>query len=112
MPTAQALERERPLPPTWASPAIPRVSGRQPGSAQIMEADSKEFFHQLNISCHKQPVHTSPRQDHTTGKNDKLYNPQTDLIPTQWMADPEVISDATSSSYAPCGTAANVPTHQ
>ena len=54
MPTAQVLKWERPSPPTSrASPVIPRVSGRQTGSAQIMEADSEEFFCQLNISCHK-----------------------------------------------------------
>lgn len=77
-----------------------------------MEADSEEFSRRLNISCHKRPAHTSPRQAHATGKNGKLYNPQTDPIPMRRTADPEVISDATSSSYAPRGTAANAPAHQ
>ena len=79
----------------------------------MMEADSEEFSRRLNISSsHKRPVHTSPRQTHASGKNSKLYNPQTDPIPMRRTADHEVISDATSSSYAPRGSPANPPAHQ
>ena len=53
-------------------------------------------------------VHTSPRQDHASGKNSELYNPQTDPIPMRQTADPEVISNTTSNSYAPHG----FPAHQ
>lgn len=114
--------RDRTLPPapstSCASPIIPRTSPspsprKQPASPQAIVADSEEFSCHLNISSsHKCTSHTSPRQAHASGKNNKLYNPQTDLIPMWWMADPKVISDATSSSYAPCGSPANPPAHQ
>ncbi|KIM86404.1 hypothetical protein PILCRDRAFT_4905 [Piloderma croceum F 1598] len=38
---------------------------------------------------------------HSSVKHNKLCNPQTDPIPIRYTAEPESISDATSSSYAP-----------
>ena len=80
----------------------------------MIEADPEDFSHRLNISgtSHKHPAHTSPRQAHASGKNSKLYNPQTDLITMRRTAEPEVISDATSSSYAPHRSPSNPPAHQ
>ena len=95
-----------------ASPVMPRASPVQsprkhPGSPQIIEADAEDFSRRLNISSSKRPAHTSPRTAHSSAKNNKLFNPQTDLIPMRHTAEPESISDATSSSYAPRGMSIN-----
>ncbi len=89
--------------------ASPNTSPRkQLASPQMIEADVEDFSCRLNISGTKRPAHTSPRPAHSSVKH-KLFNPQTDPIPMRHTAEPESISDATSSSYAPRGLSANPP---
>ena len=57
-------------------------------------------------------VNQQTRPVHASGKSSKLYNPQTDPIPMRRTAEPEMISDATSSSYAPRRSPANSSAHQ
>ena len=52
------------------------------------------------------PAHTPPYPP-TVGQS--LVHQR---MPPQWTADLEIISDATSSSYAPHGSPANLPAHQ
>ncbi|KAG1891533.1 hypothetical protein F4604DRAFT_1706903 [Suillus subluteus] len=60
------------------------------------EADPDDFSRRLKIS-------TSPRPHHHTKQTQqgKLFNPNTDPIPMRRTAEPESISDATSSSSPP-----------
>jgi len=81
-------------------------------SPQTVEADPEEFSRRLNISSNKRPTHTSPREAHSSAKTGKLFNPHTDPIPMRRTAEPESISDATSSSYAPRGLPANATAQQ
>ncbi|KAI0928296.1 hypothetical protein AcW2_004349 [Taiwanofungus camphoratus] len=78
-----------------------------------MEADADEFSRRLKISA------TSPRAAHSKTQNvngsaggspGKLYNPNTDTIRKPVItAEPDNISDATSSSYAPRGPVPHGP---
>jgi protein SMG6 len=80
-------------------------------SPQIVEADPEEFSRRLNISSNKCTVHTS-RQPHSLAKSAKLFNPNTNPIPMRHTAEPESISDAMSSLYAPRGSPAKATAHQ
>lgn len=108
----RSSSRPRERTPAPASPSTSKVSPVSPRVAPaasprkhqaIVEADPEDFSRRLNISGSKRPVHTSPRPAHSSAKNNKLFNPSTDPIPMRRTAEPEPISDATSSSYAPRG---------
>jgi protein SMG6 len=61
------------------------------------EADPDDFSRRLKISSSPAPRTSPPSKHHNT----KLFNPETDPIPMRYSAEPESISDTTSSSYVP-----------
>ncbi|KAL4074508.1 hypothetical protein V8B97DRAFT_2092695 [Scleroderma yunnanense] len=76
-----------------------------------VEADPDDFSRRLKIS-NSPRSHQPSRQQPSA----KLYNPDADPIPMRHTAEPEAISDATSSSYVPRITPAaphqrDPPTH-
>jgi hypothetical protein len=91
---------------------VPSPRKHNQSSPQIVEADPEEFSRRLNISSNKRTVFTSPRQPRSSAKPAKPFNPNTDPIPMRHTAEPESISDATSSSYAPRRSLAKATAHQ
>lgn len=95
----------------------PPSSPRRHASPQVIvsrtthEADHEDFSRRLNISSSPSP-RPSPVA-HKQGASSKLFNPNTDPIPMRRTAEPEVMSDATGSSYVvvprggPSSTSAN-----
>ncbi|GLB35314.1 putative est1 DNA/RNA binding domain [Lyophyllum shimeji] len=75
-------------PPTAARSPRPPVPPRR----NVPEADHDEFSRRLKISSSPAPQPKS---------SPKLFNPQADPIPLRRTAEPEAMSDATSSSYLP-----------
>ncbi|KII88741.1 hypothetical protein PLICRDRAFT_176290 [Plicaturopsis crispa FD-325 SS-3] len=87
---------ERPLPPPPPAPRPQEKSPRKTPHVVVSrptEADPEEFSRRLKISHSPRPKHATPQQA-------KLYNPEKDAIPMRHTAEPESISDVTSSSYA------------
>ncbi|KAF5387074.1 hypothetical protein D9615_001809 [Tricholomella constricta] len=87
--------RERPQPPPSppAAPArSPRPNGAQRRPNIVPDADHDDFSRRLKISSSPAPQSKPPP---------KLFNPQADPIPLRRTAEPEALSDATSSSHLP-----------
>ncbi|KAG0705195.1 hypothetical protein DFH29DRAFT_908006, partial [Suillus ampliporus] len=102
-PSASRLLPSTPTPPAAPSRSTPAATS--PRKTQLAphvvvsrpsEADPEDFSRRLKIS-------TSPRPHHHTKQphQGKLFNPNTDPIPMRRTAEPESISDATSSSSPP-----------
>ncbi|KAF8559498.1 hypothetical protein OG21DRAFT_1594361 [Imleria badia] len=83
--------------------ATRRTDRPPPSPPRKAPVDPDDFGRRLRISP---PVRQQQPKQHN---NNKLYNPDTDPIPTRRTHDPEPVSDATSSSYLPRNTA---QTHQ
>ncbi|OCH95657.1 hypothetical protein OBBRIDRAFT_767535 [Obba rivulosa] len=110
-PTArQPSPRRMHAPPATAS--APSIVVSQPPSSR-MDAVPDEFSRRLKISA------TSPRPSHAKAQDasgspkGKLWNPNTDPIrkPQVLVAEPDTISDAASSSYAPRGHTSRANAH-
>jgi len=73
--------------------ASPRVTVSRP----TLDADHEDFSRRLKISSSPSPRLAQPV--HKQNPSSKLFNPNTDPIPMRRTAEPEVMSDGTSSSY-------------
>ncbi|KAG6333998.1 hypothetical protein ID866_5081 [Astraeus odoratus] len=98
--------------PSAASPLTSQTntSPRRPHASPNVvvsrpEADPDDFSRRLRISNSPRPQQQT-KQQHPG----RLYNPDADPIPMRRTTEPEAISDATSSSYAPRN--APVSSHQ
>ncbi|EAU88181.2 hypothetical protein CC1G_03853 [Coprinopsis cinerea okayama7 len=104
--TPSRTERSPRLSTQTASKQAPN-SPRRHASPQVIvtrqaqEADHEEFSRKLHISSSR----PSPRQAHAQANKQggayKLYNPDTDRIPTRRIPEPEAHSDTTGSSHVP-----------
>jgi len=66
-------------------------------SRPTQDADHEDFSLRLKISSSLSPILAQPA--HKQCASSKLFNPNTDPIPMRRTAEPEVMSDGTSSSY-------------
>ncbi|KAJ8463961.1 hypothetical protein ONZ45_g17401 [Pleurotus djamor] len=100
-PVPQSSARSR---PAHHPPSSPRKRHPSPQSHSSRlpqpDADPEEFSRRLRISS-PPTTRPSPTHRHAGPSHHRLYNPDTDSIPMQRTAEPESISDATSSSYVP-----------
>lgn len=99
---------ERPLtrpsspPPAPVQLSPPRKSNPPPPQVVVSRTDSMEASEEQ--PRRKRPANMSPRAHHASAHSTKgkLYNPEVDPIPTmRRTAEPELLSDNGSSSYAP-----------
>ncbi|EGN96009.1 hypothetical protein SERLA73DRAFT_112057 [Serpula lacrymans var. lacrymans S7.3] len=93
-----AIPSPAPVPPrTFPVISSPRRNQQPPHLVVSRpEADPEDFSRRLKISTSSRPSYPKQHQQQS-----KLFNPDTDPIPMRRTAEPESISDATSSSYVP-----------
>ncbi|KAG1756261.1 uncharacterized protein EDB91DRAFT_1091560 [Suillus paluster] len=105
-PSASRLQPPAPNPPPVPSRSFPAAtSPRKTHLAPHVivsrpEADPEDFSRRLKISTSPRPHRDHSKQPH----QGKLFNPNTDPIPMRRTAEPESISDVTSSSSPPRNT--------
>ncbi|EED78536.1 predicted protein [Postia placenta Mad-698-R] len=111
LPSSSTLRPRPPSPRRLHAPLHPNPSIIvSQSSSSAMEADADDFSRRLKISA------SSPRTSHAkphagpSGSPGKLYNPNADYSRRPILtAEPDTISDAASSSYAPRGPAPHGP---
>ncbi|KAF7966165.1 hypothetical protein HWV62_39776 [Athelia sp. TMB] len=84
-----------------SSSYAPRGPSGSPNNREL-SAHQRQLFDHRKDDPHEKALSQVPRPSHNMAKT-KLFNPQTDPIPMLRTAEPEAVSDATSSSYAPRG---------
>jgi len=85
--------------PSRQTPASPRrhASPQVIVSHPTQDVDHEDFSRRLKISSSPSPRPAQPSHKQTASS--KLFNPDPDPIPMRRVADPEVLSDGTGSSY-------------
>lgn len=102
-PSHARSERSPKLPVQSAIPRNLPASPRRHASPHVIvsrpsqDADHEEFSRRLKISSSPSPRPSQATQ--RANASSKLFNPDTDPIPTRHTAEPEVMSDGTGSSY-------------
>ncbi|KAJ7470538.1 hypothetical protein FB451DRAFT_1254044 [Mycena latifolia] len=91
-------ERPQPQPPASRKHAHPQLV------VSDTDADADDFSRRLKISA--SPTRHPAKQ---SAQPTRLFNPDRDPIPMRRTAEPEAMSDAASSSYAPRGAAPAAP---
>ncbi|KAI5124523.1 hypothetical protein M0805_003047 [Coniferiporia weirii] len=94
----------RAISPTMQAVSPPPRKVQQPAPQVVVSRstllDNPDEFHRR-----RKPTNTSPRALHSSAHHSKaqskLFNPDVDPVPMRRTAEPEVISDNGSSSYAP-----------
>ncbi|KAL4259410.1 PIN domain-containing protein [Pleurotus pulmonarius] len=97
-PSKPSSSRSKPLNHSPPSPRKLHPAPQHHSSRSSPGEADPEDFSRLRISS---PPNTRPSPTHRHAGASKLFNPDTDPIPMRRTAEPESISDATSSSYAP-----------
>ncbi|KAJ7098134.1 hypothetical protein B0H15DRAFT_824243 [Mycena belliarum] len=91
-------ERPQPQPPATRKHAHPQLV------VSDTDADADDFSRRLKISA--SPTRHPAKQ---SAQPTRLFNPDRDPIPMRRTAEPDAMSDAASSSYAPRGAAPAAP---
>ncbi|EPT05882.1 hypothetical protein FOMPIDRAFT_1044363 [Fomitopsis schrenkii] len=88
----------------------PNITVNQP-TPSAMEADADDFSRRLKITAASSPRPSPrPQAGPSSGSPNRLYNPNADSPRRAILtAEPEAMSDAASSSYAPRGPAPHGP---
>lgn len=116
---AERPKRDLPVLPTASTSASPTPGpSRQAPQVTVSDADADahvdDFSRKLKISTSPRSTHAHPHphpHSHSHTRNDagpskhKLFNPDSDAVPSRRTAEPEAISDTGSSSYAGRGKA-------
>ena len=85
------------------SPTLPNSPTRRPPPPPPQVVVSRMDVQDASddFQRRRRQVAASPRAHHSSRVQAKLFNPDTDPVPMRRTAEPEVISDTASSSYAP-----------